>query len=36
MPRLHAQIAMEKADAVRAEMEMMDELRLQEERVQRE
>jgi hypothetical protein len=33
MPRLHAQMAMEKADAARAEQDMMDELRLQEERV---
>jgi hypothetical protein len=36
MLRLHAQMAMEKADAARAEQEMMDELRLQEERVQQE
>jgi hypothetical protein len=32
MPCLHVQIVMEKADVVRAEQEMMDELQLQEER----
>jgi phosphoribosyl-ATP pyrophosphohydrolase len=31
---LHMQIVMEKVDAARAEQDMMDELRLQEERVQ--
>jgi hypothetical protein len=36
MPCLHAQIAMEKVDAVRAEQDMMDDLRLQEERAQHE
>jgi hypothetical protein len=34
MPWLHVQIAMEKADMVRAEQDAMDELRLQEERAQ--
>jgi hypothetical protein len=34
MPWLHVQIAMEKADSARVEQDTMDELRLQEERVQ--
>jgi hypothetical protein len=36
MPHLHVQIAMEKADTVRAEQDAMDDLRLPQERVQRE
>jgi hypothetical protein len=36
MPRLHVQIVMEKADTEWAEQDAMDDLRLQEERVQRE
>jgi hypothetical protein len=36
MPRLHAQIAMEKADAVRAEQEDLEEMQQQDEREQRE
>jgi hypothetical protein len=36
MPWLHAQIAMEKVDTARAEQDVMDNLRLQQERVQRE
>jgi penicillin-binding protein 1A len=35
MPHLHAQMVMEKADVARVEQEIMDELRLQEERAQR-
>jgi hypothetical protein len=36
MLRLHAQMVIEKVDAARAEQDMMDELRLQEERAQQE
>jgi hypothetical protein len=36
MPWLHAQIAMEKADAARAEQDVMDNLQLQEERAAKE
>jgi hypothetical protein len=36
MPRLHAQVAMEKVDAARAEQEEMEELRRQDERAQQE
>jgi hypothetical protein len=36
IPHLHVQTAMEKADMVRAEQEIMDKLQLQEERVKRE
>jgi hypothetical protein len=35
MPRLHAQIAMEKVDVTRAEQDAMDDLQLQQERAQR-
>jgi hypothetical protein len=35
MPRLHAQMAMEQADAMRAEQEDLDEMRRQDEREQR-
>jgi hypothetical protein len=34
MPRLHAQIAMERADEMRAEQEALEEMRRQDERVQ--
>jgi hypothetical protein len=36
MPRLHAQIVMERADEMRAEQDTIDEERIQAERVQRE
>jgi hypothetical protein len=36
MPRLHAQIMLEKADEMRAEQEALEEMRRQDERVQRE
>jgi hypothetical protein len=36
MPRLHAQMAMEQADAMRAEQEELEEMRRQDEREQRE
>jgi hypothetical protein len=36
MPRLHAQMAMEQADAMRAEQEALEEMRRQDEEEQRE
>jgi hypothetical protein len=35
MPRLHAQMAMEQVDAMRAEQEVLDKMRRQDEREQR-